>query len=383
MLLEYEVNLRARTASAQRAGRSPGRPPTRGWRFRGTTGAARLDSLAGMPDTARTMNEAQELNELLQAQPCGGNGLTRNFQTSDAPSPVFGGASASFSISQWTSPDGLNFFPSSSSRSNLPPGAYEIDQSPDRGLFFRSVEIKTEGILRLPEDNVQRIVGEIARFWTLRDQFRRHDLSYKRGIFMWGPPGSGKTCVIQLCCSDLINDHSGIVIRFNTHPELIVLGLRSLRQIEPNTPVIVVMEDMEELMDRFAQSSILQLLDGGEKVDNIVFLATSNYPERLGSRIVNRPSRFDKRFKIGFPIAESRRMYLHHLDRDGTLPIEKWVSDTDGFSMAHLKELFVATHILGDDYQEALQTLRGMSERIDTEPEFATRQIGLDMALRS
>jgi SpoVK/Ycf46/Vps4 family AAA+-type ATPase len=137
------------------------------------------------------------------------------------------------------------------------------------------------------------------------------------------------------------------------------------------------MEDMEELMSREHQSEILQLLDGGEKIDNVVFLATSNNPEKLGARIVNRPSRFDRRFKIGMPCAESRKLFLEYLDQDNKVDIKRWVKDTEGLSMAHLKELFIATQILGDDYETSLATIQSMKEKIEGEPEFNERKIGL------
>jgi hypothetical protein len=36
------------------------------------------------------------------------------------------------------------------------------------------------------------------------------------------------------------------------------------------------------------------------------------------------------------------------------------VEDTEGFSIAHLKELFVANKVLGDPYPQALEVLRKM-----------------------
>lgn len=277
--------------------------------------------------------------------------------------------------SQWTSANGVNFIPAAKSYPEIPAGAYEVQISPVTGLYFQDIKIKTDGILRLPEKNVEKVVDEIERFWTLKDKFEKHELTYKRGILLYGPPGSGKTCAIQLCCSDLIKKHNGIVIRFSRAP-LFTMGLRSLRRIEPDRPIIVVMEDMEDLMHAHHESEILQILDGGEKIDNIVFLATTNYPEQLGARIVNRPSRFDKRFRIGMPSEESRKMYLEHLDIENDVDIDKWVEDTEGFSMAHLKELFVAVNILGDEYDEALRALRTMTERPESEKEFKEKEMG-------
>jgi SpoVK/Ycf46/Vps4 family AAA+-type ATPase len=109
------------------------------------------------------------------------------------------------------------------------------------------------------------------------------------------------------------------------------------------------------------------------EVHKVVFLATTNYPDRLGKRIVNRPSRFDKRFKIGMPNKTSRKIYFEHLfekvpqsEKERlNLDAEKWAKDMNELSMAHMKELFVAVCILGDDYDDAVKTLQNMKENID------------------
>jgi SpoVK/Ycf46/Vps4 family AAA+-type ATPase len=108
-------------------------------------------------------------------------------------------------------------------------------------------------------------------------------------------------------------------------------------------------------------------LDGINQIEKVVFLATTNYPEKLGPRIINRPSRFDKRFKIGYPNEESRRIYLEHLiGKDNidslNIDLQKWVVDTHEFSLAHLKELFTAVVILGDNYEDSLECLNLMKE---------------------
>jgi len=139
------------------------------------------------------------------------------------------------------------------------------------------------------------------------------------------------------------------------------------------------MEDLDAILERRSESIVLNILDGVDKIDKIVFLATTNYPERLGPRIVNRPSRFDKRIKIGNPNDSARKMYLEHLvQRDGEriTDIDKWVTDTKGFSLAHLKELFVAVTIIGDTYDVALTILKSMRENISSDQDDDERNVG-------
>lgn len=274
------------------------------------------------------------------------------------------------SYSQWTTHNSRIFVPASTTKAALPPGVYEIDSSPNIGLYFEKIPVKTEGLLRFPDTNSNKVVDEIQRFWTLESKFKAYGLAYKRGILLWGPPGSGKSCTLQLIMADVIK-RGGIVVKFDD-PYLFIDGMRVLRQIQKDTPVVVMLEDIDSILKMYNESEVLNILDGVNETERMVFLATTNYPEELGHRIVNRPSRFDKRFKIGFPSAASRKMYFEHLIggkkkvKELGIELKQWVEDTDKFSIAHLKELFIAVHILGDDYKEAVETLKSMREEIDT-----------------
>lgn len=271
---------------------------------------------------------------------------------------------------QWTTSDGKTFVPASHTAATLSPGLYEISHSPTIGLYFQKTPVQTEGLLRFPQTNSNKIIAEIQKFWDLEGKFREYKLAYKRGILMWGPPGSGKTCTIKLIMADVIN-RDGVVVKF-TNPALFLLGMRVLRDIQPKTPVVVLMEDIDAIIRQHSESEVLQILDGVDAVDRIAFLASTNYPEELGARILNRPSRFDKRFKIDVPNAESRTIYFKHLIgeeriKELDIPLARWVEDTEGFSMAHMKELFIATVILGDRYEDAIRTLGKMKEKVSSE----------------
>ncbi len=267
-------------------------------------------------------------------------------------------------LEQWTTGDGRHFMPSRRTAKELPPGLYDIDSNAAVGLYFQRITIKTEGLIRFPHTNSERVLREIATFWERRPVFEEYGLIHKRGIMLWGPPGSGKSSTIQLVLSDVVS-RGGVAVRF-THPAMFLTGMRALRDIQPETPVVVLMEDLDSTIRMYDESSILNILDGVELVDRTVFLASTNYPELLGPRILNRPSRFDKRVKVGHPTPESRLIYFEHLigKRSVDLPLAQWVEDTEGFSLAHLKELFIAVVILGDEYAEAIDTLRSMREHI-------------------
>lgn len=265
---------------------------------------------------------------------------------------------------QWTSPSKGVYFPAGDVIKKLPPHYYAIEETM-HGICFKQKPLKTQKLLRFPDAASESVIEEIEKFWKLEESFRNKELPYKRGLLLYGPPGSGKTCTLRLTIENLIKEHSGIVVDLN-RVHTFKDGYELLRQVHPSVPVIALMEDFESVLYR-NESDMLNLLDGMYGIDKVVFLATTNYPEKLGSRIMNRPSRFDKKIFIGMPSSEAREMFIRDklIDEDDET-ISRWVEDTNGMSIAHIHELYVANRVLGDSYDEAIGVLKKMVNTPDS-----------------
>jgi predicted ATPase len=278
---------------------------------------------------------------------------------------------------QWSTSDSKDYFPSELTVPTLAPGFYHILLNPQGRLFFSRQSMAQEELIQFPETHSQAVVDEIENFWSKESEFREYGLAFKRGILLWGPPGGGKTCTIKLAIARVVK-RGGVVIEYNP---FFAPGMAILREVQPDTPVICLMEDIDAILENNNESDVLNVLDGVGCMDKTVFLATTNYPERLGERVVNRPSRFDKRIKIPMPNAQTRRIYLKSIFRKGSLPdIERWVKDTKGMSVAHLKELFVSVVVLGDDYDRTIATLKSMTEVISSEQDRGERRTGFGVS---
>jgi len=282
---------------------------------------------------------------------------------------------------QWSTSDDIHFLPTPKTVQHLTPGTYDIKINQTNGLYFEKIPVVTTGLIQFPDTNSEKIVNEIQKFWEREEIFRSYNIGYQRGIMLYGPPGSGKSSTIQLVMEDVIA-RNGVVINF-VDPTVFIAGVRKFRDIQPTTPLVVLMEDIDSIIEINSESEVLNVLDGVNRIDKVVFLATTNYPEILGDRIINRPSRFDKRFKLGHPNAESRRIYFSFVIggeekiKDLNINLDQWVEDTENFSIAHLKELFVAVVILGDSYESALETLTAMREEsISSSDDSNKRQMG-------
>jgi len=307
-------------------------------------------------------NEAKELQSILKRPAAPGKKTLRESSKQEVTENNEDGSSRT--LVQWTSANGKLYIPAEKSIRNLQPGLYEIKSSPHIAVFFQQVEVSTIGLVRFPDSNSSKIIQEIETFWEREALFAKYGVTFKRGILLWGPPGGGKTCTIKMAITDLIK-RNGVVVKFN-NPGLTLSGLRIIREIQPTTPVIVLMEDLDAIIESYNESEVVNILDGVDSLNKIIFIATTNYPEKLGERIVNRPSRFDRKIKIGMPSEVARTVFLKKLfELEEKKPnINKWVEDTDGMSIAHIKELFISVVILGSKYDEAIELLRSMSQKV-------------------
>lgn len=262
-------------------------------------------------------------------------------------------------VSQWIVLPNGTFGAASTTIHELPPGVYDLNLT-DAGIQFVMKPLVTDTLFDLGSSNSVRVIESIEKFWTKKKQYVSRGLVYKRGILLWGPPGSGKTATLTLLMERLTK-HNGVIF-MGDKPKVLEIAMRNFRMIEPDRPLIVVFEDIDEIINQHGEHDILAFLDGENQTDNVVSLATTNFPEELGPRIVNRPSRFDEVIKIGMPSEIMRRQYLNHLlsKEEHSYDVKQWIEDTDGLSIAHLKELVVAVTCLDQNYDDAIKRLKTM-----------------------
>ena len=242
----------------------------------------------------------------------------------------------------------------------LQPYAYNIisDMS---GLRFVKVKPRTDELYRFKSSVMEAVLSEINHFWGLKPNFDKLGLIHHRGLMVYGPPGSGKSALMQQVAENMIA--RGDVIFFSRGIGSLEDGLKAFREVEPDRKVVVVLEDMDEYI-QYSERDMLQLFDGENTVDNVLYCATTNYIDKFPPRLL-RPGRFDKKVHLGMPPVEGRLIYLQK--KLGTVEtperIQELAEQTDGFSFGHLRELVISGYAFKDPIEQVITRLRGTNVR--------------------
>jgi tRNA uridine 5-carbamoylmethylation protein Kti12 len=234
--------------------------------------------------------------------------------------------------------------------------AYKVFQDME-GIKFERIKPKTAELYKFDSGPMGEVLSEIDRFWTLRDNYKNLGLMYSRGLLMYGPPGSGKTSIINQVV-DLITAKGDIVL-YASDINSLKGGIKALRGIEADRQVVAILEDIDEYI-KWDEQPLLHLLDGQDTTDSILYLATTNYIDKFPPRLL-RSGRFDKKIYVPQPPKEGRKAYFQNKLKAKNLAtddeIDDLVKETEGMSFGDLSEIITAVYALQEPKKEVLSRL--------------------------
>ena len=151
------------------------------------------------------------------------------------------------------------------------------------------------------------------------DDYRRLGLPTHRGVLLHGPPGSGKTLIGKVLCSQLRYTFIWARPGHLSHSPFNPSGLTHIFEMARDLgPSLLFLEDLDLFAPRRGHGSyenivladLMNLLDGLTENQGLVVVATTNDLETIEPALKNRPSRFDCIIEVPEITDDIRRRYL-------------------------------------------------------------------------
>lgn len=214
------------------------------------------------------------------------------------------------------------------------------------------------------------------------EQLEKYQVVPPNAALFYGPPGTGKTYIASRIAEHLFDkDHVSVI----NGPELFsplvgnseakMRGLFDKAKRFPNETFVYIFDEIESLVSKRSTSdsvgatvsnrltsTLLTVLDGVEKLNNIIVIGVTNFKDNLDEALL-RSGRMGEnvQFKIGLPTFEDRLAILRvHLQPcidkgsiDPYIDLDWLARQTEGFTAADIKAL--KDTVLGDAIESLVE----------------------------
>jgi ATPase family protein associated with various cellular activities (AAA) len=221
-----------------------------------------------------------------------------------------------------------------------------IGPGPQTLVQFQAIpQVRREDVV-LPDGLLEQIERQTINFSQHADQLLKAGRSLKRGVLLFGLPGTGKTLTLMYLIGRM--PERTTLLTTGSGMGLIQTVATMARQLAPS---MVVLEDVDLVAQerttpgfgaRPVLFELLNEMDGLRDDQDVIFVLTTNRPDILEPALAARPGRIDLAIELPLPTADGRRRLLDVYSRGLTLDgvdIPSLVERTEGATPAYIKEL--------------------------------------------
>ncbi len=212
-------------------------------------------------------------------------------------------------------------------------------------LTVRSLPAIAREQIVLPAGILERIERTTFGMSRHAERLRASGRHMRRGLLLHGPPGVGKTLTAMYLATQM-PDRTVVLLTGQG------LGTvtTSVDLATALAPAIVILEDVDLVaMERSYEPTnailfeLLNAMDGLDADRDVLFVLTTNAPQRIEPALAARPGRIDEAVELPLPDADGRRRLLAlygeglELTLDGGA--DELIEDLAGSSPAFIREL--------------------------------------------
>lgn len=244
---------------------------------------------------------------------------------------------------------------------NYKPGIYELAIEND-DFVIHPISLRQVDKPILDREISDKIHEDITCFFNNEKFYRDNNLAYKRGLIIHGPPGNGKTTLIKDVLTSYPDSYR-LMIDCKYFEQSLYDFIQKI--FPANGKKIIIFEDVEAIgagaRSYSKRSSFLNFIDGAKVMENTLFIATTNHPDLVDPALIDRPSRFDRVYKVDLPKEDCRKRFLLKYFpylKEQPNNLKQHIKDTIGFSGAYFKELFIVVGIQEIELSKAVAELK-------------------------
>jgi len=161
------------------------------------------------------------------------------------------------------------------------------------------ISIQSRKIETIYSDQINNIINIISGWKNEKDIYIKHCLPFKTGLLLYGEPGTGKTSIAKAIASKFYLNMITVNVASTSVKDLSKL-CETIRRDNYNNMKLVLLEEIDLTKSSNKEEKmqeLLTLLDGADDISGVIFIATTNYINKVDERI-KRPGRFDNVIEI-------------------------------------------------------------------------------------